>query len=222
MTTWRSEVATSLRQAAATLTAAKVPPEQSWSDYDKGAPKTPWGPAQGAYNIAPGVRWFHTAGHGGLMVAKGVAQKVLSDAARKSADFWAGNFWFEEDAQYAIAFLEHPEWGETLKKIAGGSGGTKESYLDVVTRYFPKYAEMQQSGFKMPEKLKIGDFLQFTKPITFGSKTFQKGDVIQVAKLTGSSILFAVRPGYDIIGFRLRMRNYHDGDVVKIDAPKAG
>lgn len=97
-------------------------PDGSWSDWprpDPSAPKTIWGPAQTMYVIDRGVRWFNTAGHGGLAIADGVARKMLTPAAYKLGDRQWGYLWYEEDVAYAIPFYEHPEWAETLARKAG-------------------------------------------------------------------------------------------------------
>lgn len=189
----------------------------SWSDYpfpDPKAPKTPWGSAQGVYNIEPGVRWFTTAGHGGLMVSSSVARKMLTPAAVKLGDFWGGAYWYEEDVQYTIPFYEHPEWDQILSHKAGGSTQTKAQLEDTVRRYFPKYFDMLGSGETHLVRPKPGMTIEFLKPLMFGrAYPIRVGDAGQIVAVTGSTIKFNL-DRYPGVRFSLNMRNYIDGDVM--------
>ena len=75
-----------------------------------------WGHIQDSTQIAPGVRWVSTAGHGGLMVAKATGERLLSEQARAAAEFSCGCYCFEEDCLYAVAFYERPEWQRALEQ----------------------------------------------------------------------------------------------------------
>lgn len=79
---------------------------------------TPWGVSHQVETIARGIHWVSTAGHGGLMVSAGVAEKLLSPQAIKTAfpGRCGGYVCFEEDCSYAVAFFEHPEWKRHLDK----------------------------------------------------------------------------------------------------------
>jgi len=79
---------------------------------------TPWGQSQSIESIGRGIRWVSTASHGGLMVAVGIAKKVLSEQAINLAfpGTSGGYVCFEEDCSYAIAFHEHPEWKRHLDR----------------------------------------------------------------------------------------------------------
>jgi len=76
---------------------------------------TPWGQSQTKETIVPGVHWVTTASHGGLMVAKATAERLLTVAAIETA--FPGRFGdyvcFEEDCAYSVAFFEHPDWKRT-------------------------------------------------------------------------------------------------------------
>ena len=187
--------------------------DQSWSDYAPGAPKTPWGKAQYAYNLDRGVRWFGTAGHGGLQVSAGAARAKLSDAARKMGEHWGGSFWYEEDIQYAIAFLENPDWAAKMHLKGGGSPLTHEYLEKQVRQWFPRYFDLLEQGFKLPEPLKAGDAIRFEREIKFGrGAVFKVGDVQRVFSVTRSSIIFgSYSPSY-----RLPMSYYNDGDVTRV------
>jgi hypothetical protein len=76
---------------------------------------TPWGPSQSAYTLELGVTWVSTAGHGGLMVAAGVAEAKLSIKARACATMLhCGYFCFEEDCDWAVAFYDVPQWSRLM------------------------------------------------------------------------------------------------------------
>ena len=83
-----------------------------WQHHDSTAAPidTPWGEAQSSYEIEPGVVWYVTASHGGIMVRESVAREKLSRAARKHADKWRGAYWYEEDCDISIPLAERPDW----------------------------------------------------------------------------------------------------------------
>lgn len=181
-----------------------------WSDYDTSAPNTIWGKAQVMYEIARGVRWFSTAGHGGLAVADGVARKLLSPAAYKLGDHTWGYLWYEEDSAYAIPFYEHPEWSEILSRKAGGSEGSKAQFEEVLRRWYPEYFKMLESGVAHPRKPRVGDKVRFEKEVSFGGgNKVPAGTEAEIFKVTGSMLyltmdvsLNGTRP---VFGYRVRM-----------------
>lgn len=130
---------------------------KSWSDHDRRAPKTPWGPAQTADVIKRGVTFVTTAGHGGLRVSVGVARKALSAAAVRCAEFWGGYYWFEEDCAVNIPFYEHPEWA---------AGSTPEQLKTAIESYNPSYFKLVEQGVKHPEP---GDKLVVKRAISFNN-----------------------------------------------------
>jgi hypothetical protein len=167
-------------------------------------PNTPWGKADGVREIMRGVRWVNTPGHGGLGVAKGVADKLLTSAARRLGNYLAGYFWYEEDQQCEIPFFEHPEWAHAL-----GHAGTKESYEEAVKSHYPKYFEMLSDGTKDPPKLKPGMKLKFLVPMKFGGGwDFNEGTVVEVVNTTASSIVFTQLHNKNV-KFKLPMGAYY-------------
>lgn len=113
--------------------------EQSWSDDDPSAPKTPWGPAQVATRIAPGVTWYSTAGHGGMAVAPSVARSKLSPAALKHGERWGNAFWYEEDVAWLVAVYENPDWGKSMMQSRGTSPVSQEKLEHDIREWFPEY-----------------------------------------------------------------------------------
>ncbi len=167
-------------------------------------PNTPWGKADGVREIMRGVRWVNTPGHGGLGVAKGVADKLLSSAARRLGNYMGGYFWYEEDVQCSIPFFEHPEWAHAI----GVSGVSKEHEEETIKKYYPKYFEYLTDGVKDPPKLKPGMKLKWLVPARFGSSwSFKEGDLIEVVSTTPSSIVFM--PEGRRIEFKVPMGYYY-------------
>lgn len=82
---------------------------------------TPWGNAQHQHSNTKGVWVVDTAGHGGVMVSTAMAEKHLSEEARKLGDQWGNWYCYEEDVDWCIVGREHPEW------LVGGYTGTAES-----------------------------------------------------------------------------------------------
>lgn len=168
---------------------AAAMPDGDWSDYDPKAPNTIWGKAQTMYEIQRGVRWFSTAGHGGLAIADGVARKLLSPAAYKLGDHTWGYVWYEEDVGYAVPFYEHPEWAEVLRQKAGGSPLSKQQLEETVRRNFPQYFKMLEEGGSHPRKAKVGDKVRFQRDVAFGGgNVVPSGTEALVFKVTGSTL----------------------------------
>jgi hypothetical protein len=70
---------------------------------------TPWGPAQSARTLAPGIVLVTTAGHGGVWLSRD-RWYALTATERAYARRWAGDAgWLEEDCAIAIAIARWPE-----------------------------------------------------------------------------------------------------------------
>ena len=67
-----------------------------------------WGEIQTKQQLAPGVVNVTTAGHGGIIVDKRVANNFLSKEAKKEAKFINNLYHFEEDCDWAIFAFENP------------------------------------------------------------------------------------------------------------------
>lgn len=95
---------------------------------------TPWGASQQVVNLERGVNLVSTAGHGGFMVARAAAEKLLSEQARAHATERYGDYFaFEEDCDYAIVLHEHPEYAEKL------GGPIHSNVYEILSRWNPKY-----------------------------------------------------------------------------------
>jgi hypothetical protein len=169
-------------------------PTKDWGDDDRSAPKTIWGPAQYAYEIAPGVVWFGTAGHGGLRVAPGVAKKKLSPAAIKLAEKGGGSLWYEEDVLFAIPFYENPEWGIRFDRLAGGRSGTKQELEQSIRSYFPQYFKMLEENFSLPEAPKVGDKMLILKDIPYRTTLIvPEGETVPILEVKRTGVVYGWR-----------------------------
>lgn len=116
---------------------------------------TPWGPSQQANQIMRGIWEVGTAGHGGIMVSRGVARALLSEAAvAVGMKLQCGNYLcYEEDCDWAVVvyelfemFAANPRhnWKERspeeLKQIA----------FETLQSWHKNYLE--QRGIIVPEK----------------------------------------------------------------------
>ncbi|KZX73198.1 hypothetical protein A3715_15905 [Oleiphilus sp. HI0009] len=70
------------------------------------ARSTPWGSSQNITTFFKGFSFVDTAGHGGIMISKSVANKYLSDAAKNSALVHNGYYCYEEDVDFLIPLVD--------------------------------------------------------------------------------------------------------------------
>lgn len=144
---------------------------------------TPWGTADAFFPVIRGVRFLSTPSHGGLAVAKGVASKLLSDAARYAAEYANGYYWFEEDCKINIALYEHPEWqGMFLKTL------TKEELRERCTFCDQVYLDNYDSGWTIGRIPEVGDFVKIIIPQLYPPVVLQKDRVFQVKEITASCV----------------------------------
>jgi hypothetical protein len=65
---------------------------------------TPWGPAQSAVELAPGIISYSTASHGGIWLSADRQRKINYEKN------WLGSKeWWEEDCDWAIPYLVFAE-----------------------------------------------------------------------------------------------------------------
>ncbi len=65
--------------------------------------RTPWGESQGSNVAAPGIVFYHTAGHGGFHLSPSRMRQFRQTFP--SFEPFAGGPWFEEDCDYCIVVL---------------------------------------------------------------------------------------------------------------------
>ena len=111
--------------------------EEWWDDRDQKAPNSPWGRVQSRNTAIRGVHLVTTASHGGILISKGLASKILTPAALKFGFEYFGYLAFEEDCSMTIPLFEHQEWlaplGLNAKEITVAdlikSGDYYDSYI---------------------------------------------------------------------------------------------
>lgn len=99
---------------------------------------SPWGTIQDSRSICRGVAWVSTPGHGGLRIAKGFAEKHLSEAARKRAIVQGGYLYYEEDCDFAIPLFELPHlWDSALRNTP--SNERQDMLMNSLSGWNPEY-----------------------------------------------------------------------------------
>lgn len=171
--------------------------QYTWNDSNPNAPQTPWGPAQAANEIGRGVRFYHTAGHGGLCVSRELGRKELSGSALKRAEFYAGSYWFEEDSAISVVLFEKPDWALALRM--------KVPTQDQLLREHPKYFTDLASVLKTP-KLAPGLVLELTRPVSTRSSSLQKGDKFEVVGVKGTKFVAS----FGGVNYSFNFASYYD------------
>jgi hypothetical protein len=172
--------------------------EKNYPDGE--GPSTPWGPAQSVLEIARGVRWVHTAGHGGLGVASGLARKQLTPAARRHGALMGGYFWYEEDVAFMIPLFEVPAWSVALSRGSGSRLQTQEQLERGIRQWYPKYFEM--GGLVDKPKLTPGMKLECVDAAGYTSAV-PDGSTWEVGKVTSSTFIATKEGGAPTYRFRL-------------------
>ncbi|GAB2733332.1 DUF7007 domain-containing protein [Nocardioides pakistanensis] len=94
--------------------------------------RTPWGAAQTAHHVAPGIVQVSTAGHGGIKVSK-ERNALIPPALRNNSG------WYEEDCEAAIVGMYHPE---VMPHYQGGDhDAIREACTGTVKNWFPDQYE---------------------------------------------------------------------------------
>jgi hypothetical protein len=84
---------------------------------------TPWGQSQGSNEAAPGIVFYHTAGHGGFHLSAGRMAQFRQTFPW--FETFAGGPWFEEDCDYCVVVLA---FGDTVfndEQIRGAVRGAQ-------------------------------------------------------------------------------------------------
>lgn len=71
-----------------------------------GAP-SPWDKIQRALEVAPGIVFVSTAGHGGYWISS--ARRQSMPAAIRQIETFAGGNWYEEDCDWSLIVLAFPD-----------------------------------------------------------------------------------------------------------------
>jgi len=99
---------------------------------------TPWGTADGGYQIAKGIYWVYTPSHGGIMISKGLARKILSPEALKLGIPYGGYLSYEEDCDYSVVLYElYTKFG--IKDPQIETENYEEKLLNSLSRWNTRY-----------------------------------------------------------------------------------
>lgn len=69
---------------------------------------TPWGQSQDVTDVADGVQFVSTAGHGGYRLSAARLAR-MPESLKTVTDFYKGGPWFEEDCEWARVAMAFPE-----------------------------------------------------------------------------------------------------------------
>ena len=80
--------------------------------------RTPWGDSDYEKRIQRGLTWVSTPSHGGFMVSRTVAAKLLTPAAIAAGQSFGDYLAFEEDCDAAIVLFELPQTREGFSNVS--------------------------------------------------------------------------------------------------------
>jgi hypothetical protein len=103
--------------------------------------QTPWGKSDYKTEYQRGISFVNTPGHGGLAVSKALANRILSEKARRIAGQELGGYvFFEEDCAIYVAALDSDT---VLTHLAAESGKSKDEMKSIalasVANWFADY-----------------------------------------------------------------------------------
>lgn len=102
---------------------------------------SPWGQIQVSTQVAPGIRWVSTAGHGGLMVTARVAEKELSHQVQEMGNRYGDYYCYEEDCAWALAARELTAVRDHAIKQEGQTAERfDETVRGTIQRWYPEYS----------------------------------------------------------------------------------
>ena len=117
--------------------------EETLYGDEKGMP-TYWGSAQHVTKLQPAVYWVSTAGHGGLMIGKALARKILSKAAIAVGASFGSFLCYEEDCAWAVAFVDSVKIQELFAmwdRQKGRAVYPVEKAMPTVKEYYQSYLD---------------------------------------------------------------------------------
>jgi len=107
--------------------------------------RTPWGWSQIISNVAPGILFASTAGHGGFKLDRKLNAQVPAEMRKRGG-------WYEEDCEWAIPFLTFPEIFEETHDMEYPFEELQQIAVDTLRKYCPEAYE-----FLMEETLQPGE-----------------------------------------------------------------
>jgi hypothetical protein len=116
---------------------------------------TPWGTSQHQHRIDAGVWEVDTAGHGGILVSKNAAKRLLSPEAIELGWKWLQWYAYEEDCGWAVFAFEQPELYTACRTRQGCTPRTAEETRrearETLAEYFPAYLAMVEKNLPSVE-----------------------------------------------------------------------
>ena len=115
---------------------------------------SPWGEVQQCRPICAGVYTVSTAGHGGIMVLREVAERIFTKEAQECGFLEGGYLCFEEDCDAAVAIRELLDKG--LMKAPVNEHYKEGEYSEVIDRvvqqWNPEYWVARSEWMKAEQK----------------------------------------------------------------------
>jgi hypothetical protein len=102
---------------------------------------TIWGKAENTTEIAPNIYRVDTAGHGGIVMRKHIAERELSEEARRCGLERGDWIYFEEDCQAFVVYRElldrNAKWN--LRDITATRTGFEQHVNENIKSFNPEY-----------------------------------------------------------------------------------
>ena len=106
---------------------------------------TPWGKSQGGELLAPGIKQYHTASHGGIKLLKKLNNQIPLCFRRHDG-------WYEEDCDAIIVWYYHYDAIEAHMR-ASGMPGYRLSADAYFTQFPRSYFKKQLEQWFIPESI---------------------------------------------------------------------
>lgn len=104
---------------------------------------TPWGVADTCVTLRRGVHLVDTPSHGGVLVARRLAEQELTAEARRIGERFGEYYAFEEDCAYAVVAFEQVDWfvGQYVDSAGHphSAAQIREHAEGVLRRWYPEY-----------------------------------------------------------------------------------
>ena len=126
---------------------------------------TPWGTSDRRVELAPHVWDVSTPSHGGIMVAKATAAKLLSQAALDAIEaknyIYGGYYCFEEDCDWAIFAYEQPDlFALTFDGMLKTAEQVRQDAKECLERWNTEYLTARETfPCQLPSDLGDGELL---------------------------------------------------------------
>ena len=118
--------------------------------YKKNKQICMWGEITNEYRICRGLRFVHTPGHGGFLVGKKFAEKILPDEFREMGVENGHHLCFEEDCLYAFVMLPLIDTGLLDGFLNGADKEKQREYaINSIRHFYPEFIQKNQELSKM-------------------------------------------------------------------------